>query len=116
MKLTAILYKHHPLFIGVIPKFRGSALRGKHKFVPPATRSTRYLLWNQWRDEEETLKYLSKPYITADEELDYLESIGEKHHDVDPLFTSQIETPMRQRYAVEILNYFERNRKYEIWE
>lgn len=116
MRLTNILLKHHPMFIGPIPKFRGSALRGKHKFVPPATRGTRYMLWQQWRNEEEVLKYISKPYVTADEELDYLESIGEKHQDVDPLYTSKIETPMRQRYATDILTHLECGRQHEILE
>lgn len=116
MRLTAVLCKVRPLFIGKIPKFRGSATSGKHKFVPPATKATRYLLWQQWKDQEEVMKYISKPYITAEEELDYLESIGERHQDVDPLYTSQIETPMRQRYAVDILEKFERSRQHEIWE
>lgn len=116
MKITAILCKHHPIFIGKMPKFRGSALTGKHKFVPAATRGTRYMLWNEWRDHEEVLKYTSAPYVTADEELDYLESIGEKHQDVDPLYTSKIVEPMRQRYALEILEKFERNRQFEILE
>lgn len=104
------------MFIGPMPKFRGSALAGKHRFVPPATKGARYLLWSQWRDEEEVLKYTSKAYITADEELDYLESIGEKHQDVDPMYTSKIETPMQQRYAIDILEQFDRNRQHEILE
>lgn len=74
------------------------------------------MLWQQWRNEEEVLKYLSTPYITVDEELDYLESIGEKYQDVDPLYTSKIETPLQQRYATDILEKFDRNRKYEILE
>lgn len=116
MRLTSTLCKYHHLFIGKIPKFRGSALKGKHKFVPAATKGTRYGLWSQWRDEEEVLKYIAKPYITAEEELDYLASIGERHQDVDPLYTSHIETPMQQRYAVEILEHFDRNRQHEILE
>lgn len=114
MKITQVLFKFHPLFIGPIPKFKGSATKGKHKWVPPATKATRYLLWQQWKDEEEVLKYVSKPFISVNEELDYLESIGEKHQDVDPLYTSLIETPMRQRYATDILDKFDRTRKYEI--
>jgi len=62
------------------------------------------------------MKYTSVPYVTADEEIQYLASIGEKHQDVDPLYTSVIEEPMRQRYATDILQYFERNRQHEIWE
>lgn len=116
MRLTAILCKHHNMFTGLKPKFRGSALEGKHKFVPAANRGTRYMLWSQWKDEEEVLKYISKPYVTADEELDYLESIGEKHQDVDPLYTSKIEEPMEQRYAVDILKFFQRSRRHEITE
>lgn len=116
MRLTAILCKHHRIFTGLKPKFPGSATKGKHKFVPPATRATRYLLWSQWKDEEEVLKYISKPYITEDQELDYLESIGEKHHDIDPLYTKTIEKPMQQRYATDILKYFERSRKQEIFD
>lgn len=62
------------------------------------------------------MKYISKPYVTADQEIAYLHSKGERHHDVDPLYTSHIETPMRQRYAIEILEAFERSREHEIWE
>lgn len=62
------------------------------------------------------MKYTAKPYVTADQEIAYLNSIGEKHHDVDPLYTSHIETPMRQRYAVELLDKFERSRQHEILE
>lgn len=116
MRLTATLFKHHPLFIGKLPKFRGSAMKGKHKYVPTLTAGDRYRLWYEWRNEEEVLKYISKPYITADEELDYLESIGERHQDVDPLYTSRLVTPMKQHYAVELLKVFERNRQFEIWE
>lgn len=116
MRLTLPLLKYRPAFIGVIPKFRGSALKGKHKFVPPATRGTRYMLWKEWAAQEEVTKYISKPYITADEEIDYLHSQGLKHQDVDPLYTSELVAPMRQRYAVEILELFERSRKHEIWE
>lgn len=116
MKLTSVLCKHHPMFIGVIPKFRGAALTGKHKFVPPATRGTRYALWSEWRDQEQVMKYISKPYVTEDQENAYLKSIGEKHHDVDPIYTSHIESPMRQRYAIEILENFERARAHEIWD
>lgn len=74
------------------------------------------MLWTQWRSEEEVLKYISKPYVTADEELDYLSSIGLKHQDVDPIFTSTIVTPMRQRYATEVLEQLDRARQYEILE
>lgn len=111
MRLTATLFKFHPLFVGKQPKFRGSATSGKHKFVPPATKGVRYGLWSQWRDQEEVVKYISTPYITADEELDHFGI-----QDVDPLYTSKIEAPMRQRYAIEILEIFERNRQHEIWD
>lgn len=114
MRLTSALLKCRPIFIGPIPKFRGQALAGKHRFVPPATRGTRYMLWSKWRDEEEVLKYISKPYVTVDEELDYLESIGLKHQDVDPLYTGTLVKPMQQKYGVEIIEKFERNRKHEI--
>lgn len=116
MRLTQILLKHHPLFIGKIPKFRGSALKGKHKFVPPATKGVRYMKWLEWRDEEEVLKNISKPYVSAEQELDYLATQERKNHDVDPLYTSKIETPMQQRYAVQILEKFERSRQHEILE
>lgn len=116
MRLTAVLCKFHHNFIGKIPKFRGSALTGKHKFVPPATKGTRYLLWNQWAQQEEAMKYLSTPYISADEELDYLETLGRKTHDVDPLYTCKLEPPMRQKYAIEILEKFDRSRQHEIWD
>lgn len=116
MKLTNILLKHHRMFIGPMPKFRGSAMKGKHKYVPSLTKGERYMLWYDWRNEEEVLKNISVPYITADEELDYLESIGEKYQNVDPLYTSQIVEPMRQHYAVDLLRMFERNRQFEIWE
>lgn len=116
MKLTQALFKYRPLFIGKIPKFRGSALSGKHRFVEPATRGTRYALWTEWRNEEEVLKYISKPYVTIDEELDYLESIGRKHQDYDPLHTSRIETPARQHYGITALRVFERNRQFDILE
>lgn len=116
MRLTSALFKCHPIFIGPIPKFRGRAMEGKHRFVPPATRGSRYMLWLKWRDEEEVIKYISKPYVTGDEELDYLESIGLRHQDVDPLYTSQLVKPMQQKYAVEILEKFDRNRQHEILE
>lgn len=74
------------------------------------------MLWSEWRDQEAVMKYISRPYITTDEELDYLESIGRKHQDVDPLYTCKLEPPMRQRYAVDILEKFDRNRKHEVWE
>lgn len=111
MRLTQCLFKFHPIFVGKIPKYRGSATKGKHKFVPPATRATRYLLWAEWRDQEEVMKYITKPYITADEELDYTEE-----HDIelDPLYTSQIEEPMQQRYATDILELLDRDRKHEV--
>lgn len=114
MRLTPVLFKLKRVFHGKQLKFRGSALAGKHRFVPPTTRADRYLLWQQWRDEIEGLKHISAPYVTVDEELDYLESIGETHQDVDPLYTSRLEPPMRQRYAVEILEKFERSRQHEI--
>lgn len=114
MKLTQCLFKYKPLFVGVVPKFRGSALRGKHKFVPPANRGTRYMLWLEWRDQEEVMKYIEKPYITADQELDYLASKGQTHHDIDPLYTSHIEEPMQQRYATDVLQLLDRARKHEI--
>lgn len=116
MRLTASLFKFRPIFEGKMPKYPGSATTGKNRFVPPATKGTRYALWMQWRDEEEVMKYISKPYITAEEENEYLCSIGERHQDVDPLYTHHIETPMRQRYAVEILEKFERSRQHEILE
>lgn len=116
MRLTGALFKVRQIFVGPIPKFRGRALEGKHRFVPPATKGTRYRLWSQWRDEEEVLKYIAKPYVTADEELDYLDSIGLKHQDVDPLYTSTLVKPMQQRYAIEIIEKFERNRAHEILE
>lgn len=62
------------------------------------------------------MKYISKPYISADEELDYLETMGRKTHDVDPLYTSKLEPPMRQRYAIEIVEKFDRNRQHEVWD
>lgn len=71
------------------------------------------MLWQDWAREEEAVKYASNPYITVDEELDYLESIGRKHQDVDPLYTSKISAPMEQRYSVDILEFFERNRNHE---
>ena len=116
MKLTSALYKYHPLFIGKLPKFRGSAMSGKNKYVPAATRGDRYRLWNDWKDEEEVCKYISKPYITTEEELVYLESIGQQFQDVDPLYTGQVVEPLQQRYAVDLLRIFERNRQYEIQE
>lgn len=116
MRLTQTLCKYKPLFIGKIPKFPGSALKGKHRYVPAATRATRYLLWLDWKNEEEVLKYISKPYITEDEEQDYLESIGRTHQDVDPLYTSVIQAPMRQSYGVNLLRVFERNRQFEVVE
>lgn len=116
MKLTAALFKCRPIFEGKVPKYPGSALKGKTRFVPPATRGTRYMLWQRWRDEEEVMKYISKPFVTAEEETEYLHSIGERHQDVDPLYTSHIEAPMRQRYATEILEKFERSRQHEILE
>lgn len=115
MKLTAVLCKFRKTFVGPQPKFRGSATKGKHKFVEPATRGNRYMLWLDWKNQEEVMKYISKPYITTDQELDYLESVGLKHQDVDPLYTSRIEPPMRQRYAAEVLQYFERKRNFEEW-
>ena len=116
MKITTPLFKFHRMFVGKQPKFRGSAIHGKHRFVPPATKGNRYMLWSRWRDEEEVMKYISKPYVTAEEELDYLNSIGLKHQDVDPLYTSRLEPPMRQRYAHEIVEMFDRNRQHEQWE
>lgn len=116
MKLTQALLKYKPLFVGKVPKFPGSALKGKHRFVESASKAKRYVLWNQWRNEEEVLKYISKPYVTVDEELDYLETIGRTHQDYDPLYTSRIETPMRQNYAVDTLRIFERSRQFEITE
>lgn len=116
MRLTAVLFKRKPEFVGVVPKFRGSALSGKHRFVPPATRGTRFMMWEEWSKQEEVMKYISTPYVSADEELDYLSSQGLKHQDVDPLYTSKLERPMRQRYAIEILRYFERSRKHEHWD
>lgn len=116
MHLTQTLYKYHHLFIGKIPKFKGSALSGKHRFVPAATRGTRYRLWSQWKIEEANLKYLEKPYITSDEEITYLRSVGLKHQDVDPLYTSKIETPMRQHYGADVLTELDRARQFEITE
>lgn len=116
MRITPVLCKFKRMFIGPQPKFRGSALRGKHKFVPPATKATRYLLWLRWRQQEEVMKYISKPYITADEELDYLEAMGLKHQDVDPLATCELQPPMEQRYATDILEKFERSRQHEVWD
>lgn len=116
MRLTQPLFKYKHLFIGRIPTFRGSAFSGKHKFVPACGKRERYLLWNDWRNEEEVLKYTSKPYITEDEELDYLESVGLKHQDVDPLYTSHIVKPMKQHYAIDLLRVFERNRQFEVIE
>lgn len=116
MRISQVLCKYRPAFIGQVPKFRGSALKGKHRFVPPATRATRFMMWDEWSKQEEVMKYISKPYITSEEELEYLESQGLKHQDVDALYTSHLEAPMRQRYAVEILKIFERSRKQEIWE
>lgn len=103
------------MFTGVIPRFRGSALTGKHKFVPAATRATRFRQWIDWRDEEIVLKYTSQPYITVDDELDYLDSIGRRHHDIDPLYTKTLEKPMMQRYATDVLDHFEKTRQHEIW-
>lgn len=91
-------------------------MKGKHKYVPALTKGTRYKLWSEWLDEERALKYISKPYITAEEEQAYLNSIGERHQDVDPLYTSRVVAPMRQHYAIEILHKFERNRQFEITE
>lgn len=116
MKLTAPLFKFKKMFIGNIIKFRGSALKGKHRFVPPATRGTRYGLWTDWRNEEEAIKYISTPYVTIDEELAYLEMIGEKHQDVDPLQTKKIVAPLKQHYAVELLYKFDNGRKHEQWD
>jgi hypothetical protein len=116
MRLTPVLCKFKRTFIGVVPKFRGAALSGKHKFVPPATKANRYINWAQWRDQEEVMKYIATPYISSDEELDYLESMGRTHQDVDPLYTARIEPPMRQRYAIEILEKYERNRQFEVQE
>lgn len=116
MRLTPVLCKFRSTFVGNQIKYRGSALSGKHRFVPPVTRGDRYMLWNDWRNEIQGMKYLAHPYVTQDEELDYLESIGERYQDVDPLYTSTIEPPMRQRYAIEILEKFERNRQHEHWD
>jgi len=116
MRLTNALLKCHPVFMGNVIKFKGSALKGKHRFVPPATKGVRYRLWLGWRDELENLKLIGAPYVTVDEELDYLESIGRRHQDVDPLYTSKLEAPMRQHYAVEIMEKFERTRKFENWD
>lgn len=72
------------------------------------------MLWMQWRHQEEVMKYISVPYITSDEELDYLEAMGLKHQDVDPLVTCKLEPPMQQRYATDILEKYERNRQHEV--
>lgn len=116
MRLTPVLFKYRPLFTGLVPKFPGSADKGKNRFVKPATKSGRYLQWDLWKEEERVLKYIAKPYVTKDEELIYLESIGLKHQDVDPLYTSRLVTPMRQRYSIEVLDKFERNRSFEYWQ
>lgn len=105
MKLTNILFKVRPEFIGYIPKYPGSTYLGKNRFVPPVTSMHRYFMLRQILSEEKNMRILSQPFITDAQEAAYLRSINRAQPEYkDEYLFKEVKIPPSQRYTVDLLD------------
>ncbi|XP_054167006.1 uncharacterized protein LOC128964439 [Oppia nitens] len=117
MRLTLLLRSFRPEYVGPIPKFPGNAQTGKHRYVPKVTLGKKLSLFIQMKHEEQVIKYLSKPYVTEQQENAYLASIGRKRPQYwDDFLRRPIERPLKQYYAADYLQKIDYSRSFEIEE
>lgn len=69
MRLTRLLFGRYDGIKGI----PGNIWIGKHRFVPPVTAKDRSEMWKRLMYEEETMMYLKNPYVTKEDEQNYLE-------------------------------------------
>lgn len=113
MRLTNILFKYRPEFIGYIPKYRGAVYFGKHRFVPPVTGMHKYFMLRQILNEEKNMRILNQPFITDDQEAAYLRSIDRSQPEYkDEHIFKKIQTPPSQRYTVDLLKKLDEKSKF----
>jgi len=114
MIITSILSSFRREFIGYIPKFPGNVLRGKRRFVPKVTLAKKLSLYKKLKYEEQVMKYLSKPYISENQENLYLKSIGRTRPEYwDDFLRRPIEAPLKQTYAADYIINLDTNRSFE---
>ncbi|KAG8197738.1 hypothetical protein JTE90_006788 [Oedothorax gibbosus] len=105
MRLTNLLLGHKYKFVKGIP---GCIWTGKHRFVPPVTRKERTSMWKKMMIEEEVMMYLKNPYVTEEQEKEYLAQNVAPTEKVFPDIVSELQ-PLKERtiaYNLGKINYY----------
>ncbi|CAG2165958.1 unnamed protein product [Oppiella nova] len=114
MRFTHILRSFRPEFVGYVPKFRGNVEKGKHRYVPKVTTGKKLSLYTKLKHEEQVMKYLSKPYITQEQEEAYLKSVGRTRPQYwDDFLRQPLEEPLKQYFAADFLERLDLTRSFD---
>ncbi|CAN8029563.1 hypothetical protein HPB47_011886 [Ixodes persulcatus] len=96
-----------------VKRIPGKITTGKRRIVPPVTVGHKLRLWDRMATEEEAMMYLSRPYLTEEEEK-YLPKefrrIGARRYEV---FDTKVRRPLKSLFAADLLTHLNTNRQWE---
>ncbi|CAG2176444.1 unnamed protein product [Oppiella nova] len=86
----------------------------KHRYVPKVTTGKKLSLYTKLKHEEQVMKYLSKPYITQEQEEAYLKSVGRTRPQYwDDFLRQPLEEPLKQYFAADFLERLDLTRSFD---